>query len=142
MEIIKKIQAELVNPFGDLMGLEFVELEPGMSRCILDAKRDIYNPNARVHGGAIYTMADSAMGIAVHLALEQGQLCATREIQIRYFKGVTEGQISCCAKMIHKDKHNVYLEAEIRNKGQLIAKASGTFTIYTPSEKKQNNPFE
>ena len=59
-----------------------------------------------------------------------GEICATIEIKIGYFKPVFEGTLVCEATVLNKGKSVASLEAVIRNGEQLVSKASGTFSIF------------
>jgi len=45
-----------------------------------------YNPNGVVHGGAITSIADSAMGFAVYSTLAPGENFTTAEIHVNFIK--------------------------------------------------------
>ena len=79
------------NPFGDLIGLQFVKCEGGQSRCTLEVEQRLLNPHGVVHGGVLYSMADTGMGGAMYTVMEKEELCATIEIKITYFKAVRSG---------------------------------------------------
>lgn len=118
------------NPFGELVGISFIKTETAAIRAVLTVREELYNPNGVVHGGAIYSLADTAMAAALHDYLEAEQLCTTIELKINYFRPVTQGILYCDSKVIHKGKRTAVLEAEIRNGEQLVAKALGTFAIF------------
>ena len=112
------------------VGLEFDEVLPGSSRCTL-AIADIHrNGTGVVHGGVMFTLADTGMGAALYKTLGEGEICATIEIKIGYFKPVFEGALVCNAALLNKGKSIASLEATIHNGDQLVAKASGTFSIF------------
>ena len=50
------------HPFGDLIGLKFTKVEKGYSQCTLDVVDKLLNPHKVVHGGVLYSMADTGMG--------------------------------------------------------------------------------
>lgn len=118
------------HPFGDLIGLEFTKIEKGYSQCTLDVVDKLLNPHKVVHGGVLYSMADTGMGAAAYTNLSKGELCATIEIKINYFKAVKEGKLICNTNIIHQGKRIVALDSEISNEGQTVAKAIGTFSIF------------
>ena len=119
------------NPFGDVVGLIFSSCESGRSTCALEVKPDLLNPHGTVHGGVIYTMADTGMGAALYSYLNEGELCATIEIKIVYFAQVTSGALVCETKVIHRGGRIAVLESEIANGDERVAKAIGTFSIYS-----------
>jgi acyl-CoA thioesterase len=118
------------NPFGDLIGLNFVRCEDGHSQCVLEVDERLLNPHRVLHGGVIYSMADTGMGGALYSCMEDDELCATIEIQIIYLKAVASGRLTCDTRILHRSKRIASLESEIANNGRLVAKATGTFSIF------------
>lgn len=118
------------HKFGDLLGFEFTKFEIGYSQCILQVDEKHFNPHNVVHGGVLYSMADTGMGAALYSLLEKNELCATVEIKINYFKPVREGTIICDTTVIHKGKTIGVLESELKNGETLVAKANGTYSIF------------
>ena len=122
------------NPFGDLIGLQFVKCEGGQSRCTLEVEQRLLNPHGAVHGGVLYSMADTGMGGAMYTVMEKDELCATIEIKIVYFKAVRSGTLVCDTRIISRGRRVAALESEITSDGRLVAKASGTFSVFRAKE--------
>ncbi|HWR69897.1 MAG TPA: PaaI family thioesterase [Dehalococcoidia bacterium] len=122
------------NPFGDLIGLQFVKCEGGQSRCTLEVEQRLLNPHGAVHGGVLYSMADTGMGGAMYTVMEKEELCATIEIKITYFKAVRSGTLVCDTRIISRGRRVAALESEITSDGRLVAKASGTFSVFRAKE--------
>ena len=120
------------HPFGDLIGLKFTKVEKGYSQCALDVVDKLLNPHKVVHGGVLYSMADTGMGAAAYTILGENELCATIEIKINYFKAVKAGTLICNTKVIHQGKKIVTMDSEILNDDQIVAKAMGTYSIFKP----------
>jgi len=118
------------NPFGELIGLNFIKVDNGYSQCALRVNEKLFNPHKVLHGGVIYSMADTGMGGALYPLLDESELCTTIEIKINYFKAVKSGNLVCDTKVIHKGKKIAVMESEIKNNKQLIAKATGTLSIF------------
>lgn len=123
------------NPFGELIGIKFTKCEIGFSRCILDMDNKLNNPHGVLHGGAMYSMADTGMGAALYGYLKSDELCTTVEIKIMYFAPVTQGTITCDTKLVHKTRRIATLESDIYWEEKLLAKAVGTFYIYKLTSK-------
>jgi acyl-CoA thioesterase len=112
------------------VGLHIEKAEAGEARCTLELQDFHINSTGVVHGGVHFTLADTAMGAALYSTLEEGQICATIEIKIGYFKPVFEGNLVCTAAIVNKGKSVASLEASIHNGDVLVSKASGTFSIF------------
>ena len=110
--------------------MTFTKVEEGYSLCFLEVDKKLLNPAGIVHGGALYTLADSGMGVALYSFVGEDELFVTIETSIFYFKAVSSGTLICESKIVHKGKRIAVMEAEIRNEGQLVAKAMGTFSIH------------
>ncbi len=118
------------NPFGELIGLEFTAIGDGRSRCELEVKGELLNPHRVLHGGVVYSMADTGMGGALYTMLEENELCTTVEIKIAYFTAVKSGRLVCDTRVIERRSRIAILESEVVNGDALVAKALGTFYIY------------
>jgi len=118
------------HPFAELIGLRFDYCRDSASRCHLEVNDKLLNPHNVLHGGVIYSMADTGMGGALYTRLNEDETCATLEIKIAYFSAVTSGNLTCDTRLIHKSKTIATLESEIQNNNKLVAKAMGTYTIF------------
>lgn len=130
MPKIVSLNSKGFNPFGELVGLNFTQCENGYSQCFLEVVGNLLNPHGFLHGGVVYSLADTGMGGALYTRLDENELCATVEIKIVYFRPVTSGTVTCDTKVIHKGKTIAFLESEIVNIDRPIAKALGTFSIF------------
>ena len=118
-----------LGAFGALIGLRFTAKANGFSQCVLTVSEKLFNPNGVLHGGVVYSMADTGMGGALHSRLASDETCATIEINIVYLKAVTAGELTCETRVIRKGRNIGVLESDVENEGQLVAKALGTFSI-------------
>ncbi len=123
-------QSKGFNPFGELIGLDFSGYGDGRSRCQLEVREELLNPHGVLHGGVIYSMADTGMGGALYSILVEGELCTTVEIKITYLAAVTSGKLTCDTRVISRRSRIAILESEVENEGQAVARAMGTFYIY------------
>ena len=125
----------MINPFGDLIRMHVTEQDDGTSRCTLDAGAQHYNGQKVVHGGALYTLVDTGMAAALYPSLKPGEICATIDTHISYFKPVVSGLLVCDSRVINRGKRVAHLESTIQCAGVLIARATGNFSILVPSTK-------
>ena len=112
------------------VGVTVDQALPGHSRCSLQIQDFHRNPSGVVHGGAIFTLADTAMGAALMASLDEDFVCATVEIRLAYFKPVFDGPLTCDAVIVNKGKTLASMEASILIGSKLVSKASATFAIF------------
>lgn len=117
------------NPFGDLVGLEFTDLEAGASTCELAVGDRHRNPYGTVHGGVLYTMADTGMGAALFAGLGPEEVCATIEIKMNHLQPVRTGRLVCETRVIERGSSVAHLESVVSNDGDVVARAVGTYHI-------------
>ncbi len=118
------------HPFADLLGLSVDSKQSGKSTCSIAFTERLLNPNNVVHGGVIYSMADTGMGGALMSLLGDGQLCATIEIKIMYLKPAGHHDLVCNTEVIKQGRRVALLESEVLSGGELIAKATGSFAVF------------
>ncbi|MEW6203162.1 MAG: PaaI family thioesterase [bacterium] len=121
------------NPggFPSLLGLKFHEYQNGASRCSLKITGKHKNPNKVVHGGVLFSLADTGMGAALASLLKDNELCASIEIKMNFLLPVSGGTITANTRVVHKGSRIAVLESEIINKeGARIAVATGSFFIF------------
>src|SRR4051812_38883913 len=76
----------------------------GKARLTLTVQDFHMNGNGVVHGGALFTLADTAMGAALFSTLAADEMCATIETKIAYFKPVFEGEVVCTGEIVNRGK--------------------------------------
>lgn len=118
------------HPFAHLIGLHFgAAPQDGRSLCWLEVAEPLLNPHAVLHGGVLFSMADTGMGAALYSLLAPTETTTTIEIKINYLQAVTQGRLECATRTLDKSAFIGVLESEIRNGETLVATALGTFAI-------------
>jgi acyl-CoA thioesterase len=120
------------HPFAELIDLRIEEQRAGFSRLSLQVTKDHLNPHEVVHGAVLYALADTGMGSALYPTLAEGEICATIEIKINYFKPVSGGRISCVTELVNRGKTVANLESRVFVEGILVAQANGNYAIFSP----------
>ena len=120
------------HPFADLIALQVEEQRAGFSRLSLAVTDDHLNPHNVVHGAVLYALADTGMGSALYPTLADGEICATIEIKINYFKPVTGGRLSCTTEILNRGKSVANLESRVFLGDALVALANGNYAIFRP----------
>ena len=126
----------MYHPFADLIGLKIDEQNDGHSKCSLKPEEKLFNPHHILHGAVLYALADTGMGAAIYPGLNEGEICATIEIKINYYKPVKSGIITCVTDMINRGKSVANLESVIYNEATLVAKANGNYSIFRLTQNK------
>ena len=127
----------MYHPYADLIGLTIDEAKNGQSKCSLKSEEKLFNPHKVIHGAVLYSLADTGMGAALYLSLDECEMCATIEIKINYYKPVKSGLITCVTDVINRGKSVANLESTIYNGDTLIAKANGHYSIFRPSKNSE-----
>lgn len=84
------------------------------------------NPYGIPHGGAYYTMADTAAGIA---ARRNGRRYVTQNSAMQFISTVTGGTVRAEARVIHRGRTTCVVRSEIRSDtGKLLV--TGDFTFF------------
>src|SRR5438094_627644 len=85
---------------------------PGRARFELAVEAKHLNPNGVLHGGVIYSLADSAMGAALFAGLAPGEDCATLEIKMNYLAPVLGGSVAAEPSLVERTYRNPGLHAK------------------------------
>ena len=72
------------------------------------------------------------MGAAVYTTLEPGDICATIEIKINYFKPVSAGVVTCKTVLINRGKTVANLDSKLYVDNVLVGQANGNYAIFRP----------
>lgn len=120
------------HPFAELIELRVEEQRAGFSKLTLDVTHHHLNPHHVVHGAVVYALADTGMGCALYPTLAEGEICATIEVKINYFKPISGGTISCTTEIVNRGKTVANLESRVFVEGSLVAQANGNYAIFSP----------
>ena len=122
----------LAHPFADLVEFAVDAQAAGRSTLSLRVAAKHMNPHHVVHGAVLYAMADTGMGAALYPTLAAGEICATIEIKINYFKPVSEGRVVCETELLNRGKSVANLESRLFVGETLVAQANGNYAIFKP----------
>lgn len=114
--------------FIDTLGIEVYKIENGETELMMPFKDEHLNPYGMVHGGAIYSLADTSCGLAVASIVKYEKKFVTAEMKINYLEPVTEDELLCYGRVLREGRV-VPVEAEVFNKNILVAKALATYII-------------
>lgn len=117
------------SPYSQHIGIRYCSADNGNSHLQLATTSHTRNFNGVTHGGAIFSLVDAAMGIALFTLLDETLSTATLESKINYIRPVHEGTIDCYSEVIHLGSRTAVLEARVEQNGLLMAKSSATFAL-------------
>lgn len=115
-------------PFMELLGIEVTDVEDGRAELYMPYRKELTNPYGRLHGGAVMTLADSAIALAVNS--KYGHPFYTTKFEIKFKSSVEEGMIFAEAKLVDQKKSFVFGKVEVKSdKDELLAEVSATFVV-------------
>jgi uncharacterized protein (TIGR00369 family) len=126
-EIFNQLHSlSLSNPFLKFMGIELLDAEEGWVKMKIAFRPELMQ-SVSVHGGAIYSLADSAAAHALMTMIMPDQFPTTVEQRINFLKAVKGEDIYCEARIVHIGKTLAYSEVTMMTEtGALIAKSAAT----------------
>jgi len=114
------------NPFLKFMGIELLDAGEGWVKMKIAFRPEFLQP-ITMHGGAIYSLADSAAAHALMTMILPDQRPTTVEQRINFLKAVKDQDLYCEARIIHLGKTLAYAEATVTiEDGALVAKSTAT----------------
>ena len=115
--------------FHDLIGVE-VSVEGDTATAVLDAGDQHMNGHGSVHGGALATLADMAMGAVLNAATGPDAGPVTVSLVMTYLEPAPAGRTTATGTLTRKGKRITITEAEVTSHdGSVVATAVGTFTL-------------
>lgn len=109
--------------YAALTGIEIIEAKKGYCKAQLKIAEKHLNSAKVVHGGAVFTLADTAFAIASN---SHGQLALAINVNITYLKGVSEGTLFATATEFDDPKKlGAYDVIVTSDKDEIIARFNG-----------------
>ena len=102
----------------------------GRARVAMVAGEGHLNPAGAVHGGAIATLVDVAMGKAVASTISDAELPVTIEMKVNFLEPGRPGLLMARAEVRRRGRLFTVVQAEVTQSedGETVAEAMGTFT--------------
>lgn len=128
LEQVRKVANN--SPYYRLLGMVVTEIKEGESRIQMSFKEELTHPYGIVHGGAIASLADSAVAMALISLVEPDDRIATIEFKINFFVPINKGELKAHAKIIHKGSKTAVGDVEVSNEeDKLVGKVIATYSI-------------
>lgn len=116
-----------------LLGMKIISAEAGSGRVGITVDERLMHPQQIVHGGVIFTLADTAMSMALLPLLPQGTPFGTVEAKINFLLPVRAGELLAEGTVVHMGRSTAVTEATVYNivdgEQRTISKVLGTFSF-------------
>ncbi|MET0018144.1 hotdog fold thioesterase [Oscillibacter sp.] len=126
LEEIKNRRLNL-NRFMTFNFIELSVLELDRAECRLTLRPESTNPSGMLHGGALYTMADSTAGSAAH---SDGRIYVTQDSSMNYLSNIKEGTAVAVGTVVHRGKTTCLVNVDITAEATGKLMATGRFTFF------------
>ena len=125
------------SPFYQLLGMKVLEIRDGKCRMEMPFRKELTHPYGIIHGGAIASLADSAVAMALVSLVKPSDRITTIEFKINFFAPIRRGKLTAKAKIIYKGSKTAVGDVEVVNEeGRLVGKVIATYNIQG-TDKKQ-----
>lgn len=130
-ETKRKIREEFSKfPFPAYLGVSIENLEFGTARLKLPFRPELTQGQDYLHGGAITSLCDSCVALALATMIDKGEYMLTIELKTNY-TAPADGDIVARARIIHKGNHTAVGEVDVtKPDGTLVAKSIVTYFLY------------
>ena len=117
-------------PFELLLGLEIIHAKDGEAYLTLPFRVKHANGGGVMHGGAMVTLADTAVAMAIKSLLPDGTVFATTELQMEFVSPVLEGLVHAKAWVVGPDGRSFQGFAQLLDdEGSVHASFRSTFRV-------------
>lgn len=118
-----------------LLGLEFVSAERGSAAFALEAREELLRMGGILHGGAVFSLLDTAAAFAVHTILEPDDRTVTVDMTVHFLRPFGSGRLQAGARVLRSGRRIAFLNVEATDStGVLIATATTTYAIQRSSD--------
>ncbi len=123
------------NKFGQLIGMEFKIVEPGLVHYRVKVNETHLATPFAAHGGLIAALVDGALGVAgLSAVYEQNKVVSTIEYKLNYLSAAfLNDQLIAIGKVEQKGNRILVISCDViceNRENKIIAKALGTFNAY------------
>ncbi|HKL48747.1 MAG TPA: PaaI family thioesterase [Desulfuromonadales bacterium] len=117
-------------PFEDLLGINIEKAEEGRAILSMPFTVKLAQGGGMLHGGALTTLADTAVAMAIKSLLPEKTIFATTELTTHFEAPVKEGQVTAIASVKGPEKRRFRGEAVIVDEeGREVATSRAVFRI-------------
>ena len=117
-------------PYVRLLGMKITDLAEGYARVCIPVDQKLDSRNEVLHGGALASLADTAIAMAVFTVISSTQTPVTIELNINYLKPIQGKQAIAEARIISQGRTIIVGDIDIADDtGRIIAKSRATYAV-------------
>lgn len=133
MKLMERQKERLAkNTFSNYNFMELEALEPDYAVYKMEIHPESKNPYGMVHGGALYTLADDAAGMAVHT---DGRNYVTQNGSLNFLTNQPSGVIRAAGRVLRRGRSTVLVDVKITNENGVLL-AAGQFIYHLIGQAK------
>ena len=118
------------GPFSTLLGFRYVSLDADEAVVEADPGPEHCNGAGIVHGGFLASLLDTTTGWAVHERVSSGTAAPHVHLSVQYVRAAVPGEtLTCRGRCISVGRRIGSTEAEITQRGVVVARAVGTHAV-------------
>jgi 1,4-dihydroxy-2-naphthoyl-CoA hydrolase len=117
------------NAFVKLLDMKLASIEPGMAELTMPVDPLKHSNLYEVaHGGALASLADTAMGVA---CASHGRRVVTLELNMNFIKPADAGTtVRAASRVLHNGRQTMVVECDVLSAdNSILVKARGTFFV-------------
>ena len=125
-EFTKKI------PFSQHLGIQVDALEKGVARLSMVIRPEFMTSWGTAHGGSILALLDFTLSMTARTLYDPPRSIMTIDLSTQFI-GTATGKLRAEGRVMKAGQSTIFCEGEARDeKGELVAKAIGTFRAISP----------
>jgi uncharacterized protein (TIGR00369 family) len=118
------------SPYYRLLQISLEQIDTGFARFRMPFRKELTQAYGVVHGGAIASLADTAVAFAVMTLVQPGEKVTSAEFKINFFSAVRDGAMFGEARAVYRGKRLVVADMEVKDEtGRVLAKGIATYAV-------------
>jgi uncharacterized protein (TIGR00369 family) len=112
-------------PYYKLLGMTASSDAPGRARVLLPFRAELTQLYGGVHGGALLSLADAALNLAVATTFEDGESTASVDVSMSFLAPAGQRDLEATGVVTRRGRRVAFAECVIRAGGEDVARAKG-----------------
>jgi uncharacterized protein (TIGR00369 family) len=113
-------------PYYRLLGMIASSERAGQSRVVLPFRDELVQLYGGIHGGALLSLADSAINVALATTFDADELTATVDVAMAFLAPAGRRDLEAEGSVVRRGNRIAFAECAIHAGGELVARAQGT----------------